>query len=484
LFTLDGPQRIRGLAGSGKTVILTMKAALIHLQNPNNEILYTYYTKSLKDLIKRLITRFYRQFAEKDPDWNKIHIMLSWGGKGLEGVYYNTCNLNNIIPLNFEEAKIKRPNNAFDYICEELNNFKLKKQYDYSILDGAQDFPIHFYRICRQITENNRVIWAYDDFQNILNTKIQDEKETFGKDEKGNYYIDFSKRNNDDLQDLILYKCYRNPKNILLCAFALGLGIYNQDNNKRKIIQRLENNKHWESLGFKIEKGNSGIGDNMLISRPEENSHLLKNKYLNKTTIIKTFAYENYNIECEKVCEMILDDLSKELNPEDISVIALDDRNAKTYFSIITKKLENKGVKTFSLSNAPNDNVYFKIANHVTLSTIYKAKGNETGSIYIVGIDAVFSEKNNITARNKLFTAMTRSLAWVTLTGLSPYANICVEEIKRLNENNFKFDFIQPSEEEVRMIKQDISDWQQKLNKMEKIKEELQETGMPEEEII
>lgn len=34
LNIIDSPQRIRGLAGSGKTIILAMKAALYHLQNP------------------------------------------------------------------------------------------------------------------------------------------------------------------------------------------------------------------------------------------------------------------------------------------------------------------------------------------------------------------------------------------------------------------------------------------------------------------
>lgn len=38
---IDGPQRIRGLAGSGKTVVLAMKAAMIHLRNPEAKILIT-----------------------------------------------------------------------------------------------------------------------------------------------------------------------------------------------------------------------------------------------------------------------------------------------------------------------------------------------------------------------------------------------------------------------------------------------------------
>ena len=47
LAQIAGPQRIRGLAGSGKTIILCMKAALIHLREPNKKILYTFTPERL-----------------------------------------------------------------------------------------------------------------------------------------------------------------------------------------------------------------------------------------------------------------------------------------------------------------------------------------------------------------------------------------------------------------------------------------------------
>ncbi|WP_411975647.1 hypothetical protein [Sulfitobacter faviae] len=46
LVDVGGPARIRGLAGSGKTVILAMKAAHLHLNDPDAKILFTFYTKS------------------------------------------------------------------------------------------------------------------------------------------------------------------------------------------------------------------------------------------------------------------------------------------------------------------------------------------------------------------------------------------------------------------------------------------------------
>lgn len=91
LTKIPGPQRIRGLAGTGKTVILAMKAALAHIEDPNANILITYYTRSLRDVIERLVTRFHRHFAETDPNWDKIHVRHGWGRSNTPGVYRDTC---------------------------------------------------------------------------------------------------------------------------------------------------------------------------------------------------------------------------------------------------------------------------------------------------------------------------------------------------------------------------------------------------------
>lgn len=97
-------------------------------------------------------------------------------------------------------------------------------------------------------------MWAYDDFQNIFDVNLQDEKETFGKDENGNYYVDFNKMTNP-YRDIILHVCYRNPRTALIFAFSLGLGIYNE-----RVLQRLTDNEHWKSLGFVVEQGDSSVG--------------------------------------------------------------------------------------------------------------------------------------------------------------------------------------------------------------------------------
>lgn len=48
-------------------------------------------------------------------------------------------------------------------------------------MDEGQDFTAPFYQLCYKLSKNKKIVWAYDDFQNIFDVKIQDERETFGK---------------------------------------------------------------------------------------------------------------------------------------------------------------------------------------------------------------------------------------------------------------------------------------------------------------
>lgn len=109
------PQRIRGLAGTGKTVILAMKAALAHANDPNANILITYYTRSLKDNIERLITRFYRHFSDGAPNWDRVHIRHGWGRKDLAGVYRDAAIRARISPVSYREASTHK--DPFNYVC-------------------------------------------------------------------------------------------------------------------------------------------------------------------------------------------------------------------------------------------------------------------------------------------------------------------------------------------------------------------------------
>ncbi|MHC5732134.1 MAG: ATP-binding domain-containing protein, partial [Nostoc sp.] len=70
---------------------------------------------------------------------------------------------------------------------------------------------------------------------------------------------------------------------------------------------------------------------------------------------------------------------------------------------------------TFPNTNANN----FWHEGAVTVSRIHRAKGNEANMVYIVGLDNIAKDESNIKLRNQLFVALTRSRAWVNLSGVN-----------------------------------------------------------------
>ncbi|EQD40746.1 hypothetical protein B1A_16334, partial [mine drainage metagenome] len=92
--TVVGVQRIRGLAGSGKTIVLALKVAYLHAQNPTWRIAVTFNTRSLKEQFRRLINNFTIEQTSAEPDWDCIDIINAWGAPGdndRDGVYHKFC---------------------------------------------------------------------------------------------------------------------------------------------------------------------------------------------------------------------------------------------------------------------------------------------------------------------------------------------------------------------------------------------------------
>ena len=180
LVKIPGPQRIRGLAGSGKTVILAMKAAYLHILNPDANILFTFYTRSLRGAIKNLVTRFYRHYRDEDPHWDRVHIRHAWGGANTPGVYADASRRHGRTPRPYGAAKkaAGAGNDAFDFICRDLmKNADVEPYYDHTLIDEGQDFPGGFYELCFALTKGERdeksIVWAYDELQNILDVTIR-----------------------------------------------------------------------------------------------------------------------------------------------------------------------------------------------------------------------------------------------------------------------------------------------------------------------
>lgn len=485
---INGPQRIRGLAGSGKTIVLAMKAAHIHLQYPQKKILFTFYTKSLYDSIKEHVTRFYRHFAGVEPNWEYIDILHSWGGKNIEGVAFNAAMDNNLSCMTFMEAKSKNSNDPFSVVCEDLEKNNIRDKYDYILIDEAQDLPNSFFKLCYKLAKGDigrekNIVWAYDDLQSIFKVYQRTPEELFGSEDNGIPRISlsiFSKELNfGQSNDLVLYKCYRNPLDVLLSAHALGFGIYS-DNP----VQMLENKEHWIDVGYSINEGQELlVGKEICIKRENKNSPLSIYNYQTKQDIIQFYQASSTDDECDWVIGHIEEALKQGIKAHDILIISLDDRFAKKYFSKISYKLSEKNIRSNNLLSSSFGLPAFKLDDMVTLSTVYRAKGNESAIVFTVGIDALYDLRNTRSGRNRIFTAFTRTKAWLYVSGLKSEAEFFFNELRKSLDNSPYLRFIMPDTKKIETIQRDLDVRPPEFSLIQEKIQILKDKGYTQEEI-
>lgn len=439
----DGPQRIRGMAGTGKTIILTIKAAYLHAFEPNAKILYTFHTQALYNQIRDLISMFYRDMKGTEPNWDKMLVRHSWGTKYKEGVYTRACFRNSIVPKNFS----RQYDNPLDYVFSDLNLNELEEEYDYVLIDEAQDLPASFFQVIYKLTKQpKRIIFAYDELQSLDNIETVDVEELFGKDANGNYLVDFSKGTygNGIEMDYMLRKSYRNPMEVLMLAHGIGLGIHNPSG----YMQVIEDKKIWNSIGYDILEGNCKAGDHMIIKRPIENSiSVARSFYSGSIEAIRACKVDSL----EQEIDIVVNDITKMIKnenvlPHHIVVISLTNNGLKNRFSLLQSKLFSTGIRSI----APGfdvDRDAFGIEGSVTLSTVHKAKGNEAFIVYVMGCESIYDYVDFLEARNRAFTAFTRSKGWLVITGVGANMDKVMEECKVVMhdvKSEHKMDFIFP----------------------------------------
>lgn len=438
-----GPQRIRGLAGTGKTVILAMKAANIHLHYPEAKILFTFNTQSLYQQIERLISQFYRVNGDISPNWDLLHVRHGWGSSRRPGVYSDTCRRSGIAPLSFTEARRRSFNDPFGAACRELGTQSILEEYDFVLMDEAQDFPADFFKILGKITkEPKRIYFAYDEMQSLTNIEIPNPKELFGNRDDGSPIVDLDgdPYAGDIDRDFVLHKSYRCPRDVLLTAHGVGLGIHSPNG----CVQMLSTRESWEAVGYSVEVGDFTAGAPMRLSRSSENSpNKIAQLYDGNESPVTLERFESIEDELSAVARRIKGEIVDQLvRPEDIVVICLDNRQAKKYFQKLQRSLYELDVES-TIPGLIDESWEFTQEGSVTLSTIYRAKGNEAAVIHLIGFEALYGYTEEVENRNRAFTSISRAKGWIRIYGSGPFMRLAEGELNRIIADlpTLQFDF-------------------------------------------
>lgn len=454
LSDVSGIQRIRGMAGSGKTIVLARKAVELHTAHPDWNIVVTYSTRTLKEQLISLIGRFYA--AKNDGakyDETKLKVMQSWGAAASKGVYYEICLRHGIAPMNVNEAKAKYGAgvNLFSKVCGELltSVTQFHKMYDCILIDEAQDFDKNYLQLCLKVLDaNKRLVYAYDELQKLNEEAMPNPMQIFGTE------ID---------HDTPLTVCYRNQGNAIVTAHAIGMGLYRKDG----LLQLPGSSSVWKAIGY-VSDEPIVEGQAVTLYRTKETSpELLR---VNPDEIIRFLSYDNANNMYEALLDMIKEDIGKEeLMPRDLMIIDMDpfdygkNRQLLSGMQFVHNHLESEESSRaddppkkypFNIHTAgatsPED--FFR-ENSVVYSSVRRAKGNETFVVYIVNAQKCVNSLRRRSDRNGLFTAITRSKGWVRVLGFGEDMNALSEEFEEIKKHDFKLYFSEyPDEEKQKQI--------------------------------
>lgn len=438
--TFSTHNRIRGLAGSGKTILLVKKMAYLHYKNPDLELAYVFYTKSLKQYIEKLFKDFYHDFDKvKDPDMRKIHILHSWGGSEMEGFLSVTCRENGIACKSWDEAK---NHGGFEYACMEALNVsggKFAPKYNFIFIDEAQDFCLSFFKLAlKTLKYTGKLIYAYDELQSLNeNNTMPTKQQIFGDEE---------------CEDTNLSVCYRTPMEILVAAHSLGLGIYKgKSDGSRGIVNMMEDYTIWNAVGYKIKKGELGYGKYVEMYRDEE----IEVKPSDSVKICKT---KSEGEQYDNVAEEILRLLEKEdVSPEDIMIIDLNTLSLQDDYTAFKTSIYNKDTPlTINLNLVNKDNAFaFRKKGSLTFTSVFRAKGNEANIVFVINTQRMSSISS--VSRNRIFTAMTRAKFMVYLYGVATGENSAMNsyetELETVKANDYELRFTYPTETELKEMK-------------------------------
>ena len=461
----SGMQKIRGVAGSGKTVLLCQKAALMTLKYPEWQIALVFFSRSLYEPIIEQVDRWIGYFSQEqrryDRDNSNLRILHAWGSKTQPGFYSTICKLIRKSPLSVNNTVSKQPQEALAEICLQLlETSAIPQAFDAILIDEAQDLvvdnwryrdkqPFYWlaYQALRPVSpinpEQKRLVWAYDEMQASASLKIPDAVELFGEElghlVTGEYESKIPKTS-------VLQLNYRTPQQIMVVASAIAIGLL----RKKGLLIKLRDATEWSTLGYQIKgelksetkitvRYNSACGINPIAELWQQD-------------IITFENYASRQQELSALANNIDRSIKKEqLQPSrEILVIIIGNYHDAIHLQQLTAKfLMRQGINIY-LPGSEADNSLtdkeraynpdlFWYPGAVTISTIYRAKGQEADLVYIVGLDFVAKEESNIYLRNQLFIALTRSKGWSYLSGINNYEFYRELEAVIISKNTFKF---------------------------------------------
>jgi superfamily I DNA and RNA helicase len=453
----EGPQRIRGLAGSGKTVVLALKAAYWHTQHPEWTIALTFHSRALYQQIVDLVTRFTFEHSNDQPDETRLRIIHSWGSRNREGVYSMIADALGETPRDWVYARGKYGmDGAFQGVCRDLlavaqaRGKEIEPIFDAVLIDEAQDLPPEFFQLVYQFTASpKRIAWGYDELQKLSEAAMPDTDELFGTGSMGESLVSLDAAPGAPRRDIVLPICYRNTPWALATAHALGTGVYREGG----LLQHPDDPGLWRDIGYNVVRGTLHPGAAVTLERSRDSYPSYFPELLARDDAVRWVRFTDEQAQDEWVAREIATNLAAdELEPDDILVVIPDSYRAKSRAPRLIRALHRHNITGHLVGVDSSADEVFQPGS-IAIAHIFRAKGNEAPMVYAIDAQYTGENFNAVTRRNILFTAITRSRAWVRITGWGERVDAIEREIRAVFDANFELSFTVPTAAELATIR-------------------------------
>jgi superfamily I DNA and RNA helicase len=331
--------------------------------------------------------------------------------------------------------------------------------YDLVLIDEAQDLPAAFlemvYRAC---SHPKRIVWAYDDLQNVMDYVPVSPAQLFGTGVSGRPRVaELVHVEGEPRSDIILPICYRNTPWALTAAHAVGLGVYRIPTDRREgtgIVQFYDDPRVWKEIGYAVMAGRVAPGEHVRLVRDPASTPGFFRDLLDAEDALVWRTFLTTTAEEEWVATEILKNLTDDgLSARDVMVVSANPFFSDAESIPLVRALTRVGVPAHVAGKAGRRDELFGTDGSVPICHINHAKGNEAPMVYVVHAEHGAFPDKVIRRRNTLFAAITRSRAWVRITGSGPGMETIKIELDRVASHGYAIDLSVPTVRELAQMR-------------------------------
>lgn len=380
----DKHRLIRGVAGSGKTLVLASRAKILAKEHSDWKILVLCYGIPLSRSLKQMINQ---KMNEPDDLLDLINLSSTDGSKDSKIEVYNFHEwMRNNLRMNDTEIPT---------LLEKVNKREaILPTYDAIMIDEGQDFEPDWLKLlsCCLNPKTQSLLLVEDRAQSIFRRKsslVQD----IGLDFRG--------------RSKILAINYRNTAQIVQFAWDF----YQEHSQLKNKVQE-------------------GSVEGVEIIPPQST------KRKGPDPIVKSFRniQEEMNFVSKSITFL---QQQKNIAFQDIAILYRVKNNHRTsYIDEIKQSLEQHALPfTWVTENADSKRNFVRDENTIKISTIDSAKGLDFRVVFIINVESMPFALEEIEERevSLFYIGMTRALEWLFLTysGESKFTNYLDEVVKK-----------------------------------------------------